>query len=138
MKIFTVINTEPNRGNVDRVVNVLMAELGLVPPKVESEGFQEYRTTRQLLVYEDPETRIGVYKIHIFEDAYSKPHRQNFDTFSFSYWDRGLTERTLREDPMNVAIDKVRSVIEGPIVEVVKTDLSVERIREILESTTNH
>ncbi len=132
MQLYTIIHAEPHLGNVDRVVAALIDELKLVPARSTELCPNETRSERELLVYEDPKSKIGIYRVHLFENEYLNSQNENLDSFSFTYWSQRLTEEIVREDPMRKAIEKTKEVISGRVIEDIRTNLPKERILQIM------
>ena len=114
-------HTDPNEGNIDRVVSMLKNEFGLVP---SDDG---KRPEREFLVWEDNEG-IGRYRVHIYENQHSTKFGGNADSFGFTYWTRGITEKVVRTDPMKAALERTRQTISGKCVEVIRAEKSADYI----------
>ena len=119
MMLWTIIHTDPKYNNIERVVNILKTEFGLV--KANNSDI----TDREILVWED-KNGVGRYRVHIFSNEYRLLLKRNVDSFSFQYWSgHRLTREIVELDPIKLAIERTKNIIVGEYIEEIRREKSI-------------
>ncbi len=119
------IYTEPNLGNAEKSIDVLVNEFGLVPAFHPTDD-REY-------VWED-EQGIGRYNVRFKNNR--RYDKKEVDIIMFHYWaNESRANRTIFErDPMKDAVLRVKQVLKGILFEDRFEDYSLD---EAMEVSTN-